>query len=106
LLVKRITGRRIHPASGRVYHTEFKPPKVEGKDDVTGDSLIQRSDDNEGALRKRLTGYHRDTVPVISFYKNLGLITSLAAKESPVAVWTQIGQVLNRLHKGPNSSKI
>jgi adenylate kinase len=54
VLVERIAGRRIHPASGRSYHVRFNPPKVEGKDDVTGEDLIQRKDDNEETLKKRL----------------------------------------------------
>ena len=62
--VERITGRWIHPASGRSYHEKFAPPKQKGKDDVTGEPLIQRKDDNADTLKKRLEAYHRDTVPV------------------------------------------
>ena len=58
ILVERIEGRRIHKASGRSYHTKFNPPKVEGKDDVTGEPLYQRPDDNADALKTRLTAYH------------------------------------------------
>lgn len=65
---KRITGRRIHMASGRSYHTEYNPPKVEGKDDVTGEPLIQRSDDTLETVNKRLDTYHTQTQPVIDFY--------------------------------------
>ncbi|KAL8424700.1 hypothetical protein Efla_001277 [Eimeria flavescens] len=64
-LVKRISGRRVHPASGRVYHTAFHPPKVEGKDDVTGEDLIQRKDDNEETLRKRLHVFNQQTLPLV-----------------------------------------
>eukprot|EP00494_Astrolonche_serrata_P023112 UN23369 len=64
VLVKRITGRRIHKPSGRSYHLEFNPPKVEGKDDVTGEKLIQRKDDNEETLRPRLKNYHNQTMPL------------------------------------------
>ena len=58
ILSERITGRRLHEASGRSYHVKFNPPKVEGKDDQTGEPLIQRADDTEEALMKRLVGYH------------------------------------------------
>lgn len=64
LQVERITGRWIHPGSGRSYHEKFAPPKQKGKDDVTGEALIQRKDDNADTLKKRLEAYHRDTVPV------------------------------------------
>jgi len=58
ILVERIEGRRIHKASGRSYHVKFNPPKVEGKDDVTGEALYQRPDDNKEALTKRMSSYH------------------------------------------------
>ncbi|QIV96015.1 adenylate kinase [Allofrancisella inopinata] len=70
LLVERITGRRIHPASGRAYHVKFNPPKVEGKDDVTGEDLIIRSDDNEATVKERLSVYREQTSKLIEFYKN------------------------------------
>eukprot|EP01116_Phalansterium_solitarium_P000423 TRINITY_DN1027_c0_g1_i1.p1 TRINITY_DN1027_c0_g1~~TRINITY_DN1027_c0_g1_i1.p1 ORF type:complete len:158 (-),score=38.47 TRINITY_DN1027_c0_g1_i1:108-581(-) len=68
LLVRRVSGRRVHPASGRSYHVEFKPPKVPDVDDETGEPLVQRSDDNEDALRKRLAAFHECTEPVIQHY--------------------------------------
>jgi len=58
VLVERVEGRRIHLASGRSYHTKFNPPKVEGKDDITGEPLIQRKDDNADTLKKRMSNYH------------------------------------------------
>ena len=73
LQVERITGRWIHPGSGRSYHNKFAPPKQEGKDDITGEDLIQRKDDNAETLKKRLEAYHRDTVPVscsLSLYES------------------------------------
>lgn len=69
-IVRRLTGRRIHPASGRIYHIISKPPKVENKDDVTGDTLIQRPDDTEEVVRKRLAVYHTQTEPVRDYYAN------------------------------------
>ncbi|KAI9139037.1 adenylate kinase-domain-containing protein [Paraphysoderma sedebokerense] len=87
LLVSRITGRLIHPSSGRTYHREFNPPKVEGKDDETGEPLIQRSDDNVEALKKRLTTYHKQTVPVVDYYKRQGIHKKIDASQSPSFVW-------------------
>ncbi len=70
-IVGRIAGRRVHPASGRVYHTEHNPPKVTGKDDVTGEELIQREDDKEETVRHRLSVYHSQTKPLVDFYQQL-----------------------------------
>lgn len=70
-IVSRISGRRVHEESGRVYHVEFHPPKVAGKDDETGDALIQRADDKEETVRKRLEVYHSQTSPLVEFYKSL-----------------------------------
>ncbi|WP_018142320.1 adenylate kinase [Thioalkalivibrio sp. ALJ7] len=67
-VIRRMSGRRVHPGSGRTYHVEFNPPKVEGKDDVTGEDLIQREDDNEETVRKRLEAYHSQTQPLVDFY--------------------------------------
>ncbi len=69
-IIKRMSGRRVHPASGRTYHVVFNPPKVEGKDDVTGDDLIQRDDDQEETVRKRLEIYHSQTKPLVAFYSD------------------------------------
>ncbi len=69
-IIKRICGRRVHPASGRVYHVDFQPPKSENKDDVTGEDLIQREDDKEEVIKKRLSVYHEQTAPLIHFYRD------------------------------------
>lgn len=68
-IVKRMSGRRVHPASGRTYHVVFNPPKEEGKDDVTGEPLIQRDDDKEETVLERLKIYHDQTEPLINFYQ-------------------------------------
>ncbi len=68
-IVKRISGRRTHPASGRVYHVDYHPPKAEGIDDVTGEALIQRDDDREEIIRKRLDVYRQQTAPLVDYYK-------------------------------------
>ncbi|KAH9935815.1 adenylate kinase 1 [Amylocystis lapponica] len=93
LLISRITGRLIHPSSGRTYHREFHPPKKPGVDDVTGEPLIQRSDDNVEALRKRLTVFHSQTGPVVDFYKQKGLWHPIDAAQSPPVVWDNLRKV-------------
>ena len=67
-IVRRMSGRRIHPASGRTYHVEFNPPAVPGKDDQTGEELVQREDDREATVRERLRVYHDQTRPLIDYY--------------------------------------
>jgi len=69
-IVKRMSGRRVHPASGRSYHLIFNPPKDEGLDDATGEPLIQRDDDREETVRKRLAVYHDQTKPLVGYYQN------------------------------------
>jgi len=69
-IIKRMSGRRVHLASGRTYHIAFNPPKEEGKDDVTGEALIQRDDDREETVRNRLEVYHAQTEPLIDYYKS------------------------------------
>ena len=68
-IVERMSGRRVHPASGRTYHLKFNPPKVEGRDDVTGEALILRDDDKEETVKKRLQVYHSQTKPLIEYYQ-------------------------------------
>ena len=67
-IIKRMSGRRVHPASGRTYHVVFNPPKQEGKDDATGEPLVQRDDDKEETVRQRLKVYHDQTEPLIGYY--------------------------------------
>ena len=69
-IIRRMSGRRVHLASGRTYHVEFNPPEKEGIDDVTGEPLIQREDDREETVKKRLEVYHEQTEPLISYYRN------------------------------------
>jgi adenylate kinase len=68
-IVSRLSGRRVHEDSGRIYHLKYDPPKVEGKDDETGEPLAQREDDREETVRKRLQVYHEQTAPLVGFYK-------------------------------------
>jgi adenylate kinase len=67
-IIERMSGRRVHVASGRTYHVKFNPPKVEGKDDVTGEDLIQRKDDEEATVRTRLEVYQKQTRPLVDYY--------------------------------------
>ena len=70
-IVTRLSGRRVHPGSGRVYHVSFNPPEKEGADDVTGEPLVQRDDDSVETVRKRLRVYHDQTSPLVDFYQNM-----------------------------------
>lgn len=70
-IVKRLSGRRVHPGSGRVYHVDFNPPRIANKDNETGEDLVQRADDSEVTVRKRLSVYHEQTEPLVSFYAEI-----------------------------------
>jgi adenylate kinase len=67
-IIRRLSGRRVHPASGRTYHLQFNPPKIPGKDDPTGEDLVQRDDDREDTVKKRLEVYHAQTKPLVGYY--------------------------------------
>ncbi|MGH1472295.1 MAG: adenylate kinase [Cellvibrionaceae bacterium] len=84
-IVSRLSGRRVHESSGRVYHLKYAPPQKEGVDDETGDALIQREDDKEETVRKRLSIYHDQTEPLVEFYKKL-----LINGESNAPEYTQV----------------
>jgi len=73
-IITRMSGRRTHPASGRVYHVKFNPPKVQGKDDATGEPLVQRDDDREETVRKRLDVYRAQTRPLVEYYRVLPVV--------------------------------
>ncbi|MCX7167984.1 MAG: adenylate kinase [Rhodocyclales bacterium] len=79
-IIRRMSGRRVHLGSGRTYHIVFNPPKVEGKDDVTGEALIQRDDDKEETVRKRLSAYHSQTKPLTDYYSKWA---DTGAKDAP-----------------------
>jgi adenylate kinase len=108
LLVARITGRLVHPASGRSYHKIFNPPKEAMKDDITGEPLVQRSDDNADALKKRLETYHNQTAPVVSYYKKTGIWKGIDASHEPSDVWKSLLGVFEaqKQPKGSLLSKI
>lgn len=93
LLVRRITGRLIHQASGRSYHEEFHPPKVPMTDDLTGEPLIRRSDDNVEALKKRLASYHTQTMPLAQYYAKRGLHYKIDAARGANEVFANIDSI-------------
>lgn len=97
LLIERIAGRRVHLASGRSYHVKFNPPKVEGKDDITGEPLIQRKDDTEEILKTRMNAFHSQTAPIIDYYNKKGLLTTVDANQKINQVWAGISGSLNKI---------
>jgi adenylate kinase len=90
ILIDRITGRLIHTPSGRTYHKINCPPKVPMKDDVTGEDLIHRSDDNEETLRRRLESYYKQTKPLVDYYKTRNLHRCIDANKINDEVWTDL----------------
>jgi len=95
-IIERMSGRRIHLASGRSYHTTFNPPKVDGKDDLTGEDLVQRSDDKPDVIKKRLEVYFNETEPMLDFYKNKDIqFYEIDASESVKAVTEKILKIIN-----------
>lgn len=93
LLVRRITGRLIHPSSGRSYHDEFHPPRKPMTDDFTGERLVRRSDDNVAALKKRLVTYHQQTKPLVDYYSLRGLHYRIDASKSANEVFSCIDKI-------------
>lgn len=93
VIIERIKGRWTHLPSGRIYHTEFNPPKVPGKDDVTGEALVQREDDKAESVRKRLELYAANTGPLKAFYKELGLLECFHGTESN-EIWPRVHKYL------------
>ncbi|XP_077105267.1 GTP:AMP phosphotransferase AK3, mitochondrial isoform X2 [Ranitomeya variabilis] len=98
----RLTARWIHAGSGRVYNTEFNPPKVSGIDDVTGEPLIQREDDKPETVTKRLTAYEELTRPVLEYYKNKGVLETFSGTETN-KIWPHVRSFLQT--KVPDASQ-
>ncbi|MFW5689715.1 MAG: adenylate kinase family protein, partial [Spirochaetota bacterium] len=94
-LVRRLSGRRVHKPSGRTYHVDFQPPKEPGKDDVTGEPLIQRDDDKEDAIRNRLKVYHDQTAPLVDFYEKKGILTTIDASPAPDEVYKELKKTVS-----------
>merc|ERR1712142_1326400 len=106
LLVRRITGRWFHLASGRSYHEEFHPPRVPGKDDVTGEVLVRRNDDNPEVLKKRLEQYHSLTKPLVGYYTNRGLHSKVDASQQANSVFTNISDIFAKAKKFSESLSV
>jgi adenylate kinase len=99
-IIKRMSGRRVHLASGRTYHVVFNPPREEGKDDVTGEPLIQREDDKEETVRKRLEVYHDQTEPLIGYYKKWkGTGDSAAPEYIPIAGVGKVEEIRDQIYE-------
>lgn len=96
-IVKRLSGRRVHSASGRTYHIIYNPPKVADKDDQTGEALVQREDDKEETVRKRLAVYHDQTKPLVNFYKELAKKQSTAPKYSHIPGVGSLQEITDRV---------
>jgi len=99
LLVRRICGRWFHLASGRSYHEEFHPPRVPGKDDITGEVLVRRNDDNPEVLKKRLEQYHSLTSPLVEYYKARNLHSKVDASQSANTVFAEIKNIFQGAKK-------
>lgn len=93
-VVKRLSGRRVHPGSGRTYHVLFSPPRVEGKDDETGEPLVQRDDDKEEAIINRLKVYREQTQPLIDYYRSRGMLVDLDSSPAPDSVYAALADLL------------
>ena len=94
IIVERMGGRRVHLASGRVYHVKYNPPEIPDKDDQTRDDLIIRADDEEDTVRKRLGIYHSDTSPLIEYYKQKGIVNYIDGAADISEVQKSINQIL------------
>ncbi|MGO9445671.1 MAG: adenylate kinase [Thiobacillaceae bacterium] len=100
-IVKRMSGRRVHVASGRTYHVVFNPPKAAGKDDLTGEDLIQRDDDKEETVKKRLDVYHAQTEPLVQYYGEWAKRAEAAApKYVKIAGVGKVEQIRDAIFKG------
>lgn len=106
LLVRRITGRLIHQSSGRSYHEEFAPPKKPMTDDLTGEPLMRRSDDNVEALKKRLESYHRQTRPLADYYALSGLHHLVDATKKSADVFADIDSIFKRTRRHHAAAKL
>ena len=108
-IVLRMSGRRVHPASGRVYHVVHNPPRMEGRDDETGEPLIQRDDDRESTVRTRLSVYREQTAPLVEFYRTLAgrsgelRYARIDGTGGVHEVWARISEMLGGMVPGPRS---
>jgi len=96
IVVRRIAGRRFHVKSGRSYHVEFNPPQIAGKDDLTGEPLTQRADDNEEIVQSRLNIYREQTEPLVKYYEEKGVLVSIDSFGTPDEIFTKIKTALDQ----------
>ena len=97
MAIRRIAGRRFHITSGRSYNIEFNPPKIEGRDDITGEKLMQREDDKEEIVQSRLNTYHELTEPLVRYYQKQGILKAIDGTSSPENIYAEIKQTLNEV---------
>ena len=97
MAIRRIAGRRFHITSGRSYNIEFNPPKIEGRDDITGEKLVQREDDKEEIVQSRLNTYHELTEPLVRYYQKQGIIKAIDGAGSPENIYAEIKKTLNEV---------
>jgi len=93
-LIQRAVGRRIHLASGRVYHVKNRPPKIEGYDDITHEPLVHRKDDTEEVMKNRLEQFHKNNLPIVDYYSKKNLIARVDAKKKVEEIWSNIKNIL------------
>ena len=97
MAIRRIAGRRFHITSGRSYNIEFNPSKIEGRDDITGEKLVQREDDKEEIVQSRLNTYHELTEPLVRYYQKQGILKAIDGTGSPENIYAKIKQTLNEV---------
>ena len=97
IAIRRIAGRRFHITSGRSYNIEFNPPKIEGRDDITGEKLVQREDDKEEIVQSRINTYHELTEPLVRYYQKQGILKAIDGTGSPENIYAEIKQTLNEV---------
>ena len=97
MAIRRIAGRRFHITSGRSYNIEFNPPKIEGRDDITGEKLVQREDDKEEIVQSRINTYHELTEPLVRYYQKQGILKAIDGTGSPENIYAEIKQTLNEV---------
>ena len=95
-IIERLSGRRMHKPSGRIYHVRFNPPRVADRDDITGEPLITRPDDHPGAIRTRLLVYADQTAPLVDYYRRHGILVEIDARPSPDEVFKKLCDIVGQ----------
>ncbi|KAG8181666.1 hypothetical protein JTE90_009826 [Oedothorax gibbosus] len=103
IIIERLEGRWLHPPSGRIYNTSFNPPKVSGKDDITGEDLVQREDDKPEIVLARLQNYHKGNTPILEFFSEKKILKEFAGKETK-EIWPKVQLCMDDIFK--NHSKM